>query len=119
MTRYVGWNYMWLSREGWRGTGCAFQAVGNDCEAMRHRYWYVSILSKATAARQVIRINEVRYSLSHESKESCLISNVIIGKVIERERRLQDGEDRAEGGDAKAEMMMELQGLFWLKAATL
>jgi hypothetical protein len=27
--------------------------------------------------------------------------------------------DRAEGGDAKAEMMMKLQGLFWLKAATL
>ena len=28
-------------------------------------------------------------------------------------------EDGAEGGNAKAEMMMELQGLFWLKAATL
>jgi hypothetical protein len=26
---------------------------------------------------------------------------------------------RAEGGDAKAEVMMKLQGLFWLKAATL
>ena len=28
-------------------------------------------------------------------------------------------EDRAEGEGAKAEMMMKLQGLFWLKAATL
>jgi hypothetical protein len=33
------------------------------------------------------------------------------------DKRAEDAR-RAEGGNAKAEMMMELQGLFWLKAAT-